>query len=125
MFGCGKFWRIWRIVRALPNFNQPNFSLWYPNGQPIHSPNFYLPNTFNSTICQTLTLPNIPTIRYMLYLHVHVVYGDGIIATTHTCHCVIKAKYHIFEYVYLNTFIRMTYVYTELFNLNSIFFYQA
>ena len=27
MFGSGKVWRIWRVVRVSPNFNQPNFSL--------------------------------------------------------------------------------------------------
>ena len=26
MFGGGKVWQIWRVIRDSPNFNQPNFS---------------------------------------------------------------------------------------------------
>jgi len=26
MFGGGKVWQIWQVVRDSPNFNQPNFS---------------------------------------------------------------------------------------------------
>ena len=66
MFYSGKVWQNWRVACDLPNFNQPNFSLLMVSLWPksIHSLNIILPNTFNSAIRQTLTLPNIPDIRY-------------------------------------------------------------
>ena len=65
MFGSVKVWRIWQMVRASPNFNQPY--KWYPYGRNLFTILILL-NTFDSAIHQTLTLPNIPAIWYSILL---------------------------------------------------------
>ena len=68
MVGSGKIWQIicgWQNMKHL-NFSLSMASLWLKF---THSPNFFPP--FNSAICQTFTLPNIPTIWYIIFMENH------------------------------------------------------